>query len=52
MKTCQDVELEFTEFKKAARDRELKIKRELQTEMNHKEELRQQIAALQKQSHL
>lgn len=52
MKTCQDIELEFNEFKKAARDRELKIKRELQTEMNHKEELRQQLAALQKQSHV
>jgi hypothetical protein len=48
----QGMELELTEFKKAARERELKIKRELQTEMNHKEELRQQLASLQKQSHV
>lgn len=52
LKAYQDIELELNEFKKAARERELKIKRELQTEMNHKEELRQQLAALQKQSHV
>ena len=48
IKAYQDIELELNEFKKAARDRELKVKRELQTEMNKKEELRQQLAALQK----
>lgn len=47
----QQIDTEFNEYKKAARERELKIKRELQTEMNHKEEMRQQIAALQKQVH-
>lgn len=52
LKAYQDIELEMNEFKKAARDRELKIKRELQTEMNHKEELRQQLVSLQKQSHV
>lgn len=44
----RDMELEFTEYKKAARERELKIKRELQTEMNSKEEMKQQLASFQK----
>ena len=47
----QQMDNEFNEFKKAARERELKVKRELQTEMNHKEEMRQQLATLQKQAH-
>ncbi|KAA9345856.1 hypothetical protein [Adhaeribacter soli] len=48
VKAFRDIEQEFTEYKKAARERELKIKRELQTEMNSKEELKQQLASLQK----
>ncbi|MFC5272332.1 hypothetical protein [Adhaeribacter terreus] len=44
----KEIDHEFSEFKKAARDRELKIKRELQTEMNSKEEMRQKLALLQK----
>ena len=47
----QQIDNEFNEYKKTARERELKIKRELQTEMNNKEEMRQQIATLQKQVH-
>jgi hypothetical protein len=44
----QEIDNEFNEFRKAARERELKIKRELQTELNHKEEMRLQLASLQK----
>ena len=47
----QLIDNEFNEFKKASRERELKVKRELQTVMNSKEEMRQQLASLQKQSH-
>jgi hypothetical protein len=43
-----EIDLEFNEFKKTARERELKVKRDLQTEMNRVEELNQQIASLQK----
>ena len=50
VKAFSDMDLEFTEFKKASRDRELKIKRELQTETNSKEEMRQQLATFQKQT--
>ncbi|SDK61085.1 hypothetical protein SAMN05421823_10360 [Catalinimonas alkaloidigena] len=35
---------EFEEFRKRSREREIKIKRELQTERNHLEELRQKIS--------
>ena len=48
----QQIDYEFNEFKKAARERELKVKRELQTVTNSKEEMRQQLASLQKQSHV
>lgn len=51
VKAFSSVDQEFTEFKKASRERELKIKRELQTETNSKEEMRQQLASLQKQAH-
>ena len=47
-----EIDQEYTEFKQKARERELKIKRELQTEMNRIEELNQQIASLKKQAHL
>ncbi|MFD2247411.1 hypothetical protein [Pontibacter ruber] len=43
-----EIDQEFNEYKKTARERELKVKRELQTEMNRIEELNQQIAKLQK----
>ncbi len=46
----QQMDNEFTEYKKTARERELKVKRELQTELNHKEEMRQQLASYQKQA--
>lgn len=45
-----EIDQEFKEHKQNARDRELKIKRELQTEMNRVEELKQQIALLKKQA--
>jgi len=45
----EGMEQELNEYKKSARERELKIKRELQTEMNRIEELNQEIARLQKQ---
>ncbi|MBK0403730.1 hypothetical protein I5M27_12085 [Adhaeribacter sp. BT258] len=44
----REIDQEFNDYKKAARERELKIKRELQTEMNSKEEMRQKLALLQK----
>ncbi|TPE46292.1 hypothetical protein [Pontibacter mangrovi] len=47
-----EMELELSEYKKSARERELKIKRELQTEMNLVEDLKQQIASLKKQPQL
>lgn len=46
----EEIDQEFKEHKQTARDRELKIKRELQTEMNRVEELNQQIALLKKQA--
>jgi hypothetical protein len=49
-KAFEDIDQEFKEHKQNARDRELKIKRELQTEMNRVEELNQQIALLRKQA--
>ena len=48
IRAFQEIDQEYNEFKKAARDRELKIKRELQTELNLKEEMRVQLASLQK----
>lgn len=50
-KAFDDVNQEYDEYKKGAREKELKLKRELQTEMNRIEELNQQIASLKKQSH-
>jgi predicted nucleic acid-binding Zn-ribbon protein len=50
-KEFDDIDREFTDFKKNAREREIKIKRELQTEMNLVAELNEQIAALQKKVH-
>ena len=44
-----EIDQEFNEYKKSAREKELKVKRELQTEMNRVEELNQQIASLKKQ---
>jgi predicted PurR-regulated permease PerM len=42
------IDLELQEVKKNAREKELKLKRDLQTEMNRIEELNQEISALQK----
>jgi hypothetical protein len=42
------IDLELNEVKKNARERELKLKRDLQTEMNRIEELNQEINSLQK----
>lgn len=50
VKSYNDVEQEFKTHKQTARDKELKIKRELQTEINRVEELKQEIAALKKQT--
>jgi chromosome segregation ATPase len=50
-KAFNEIDTEYNEYKKAAREKELKVKRELQTEMNRIEELNQQIASLKKQSH-
>lgn len=47
-----EMELELNEYKKSARERELKIKRELQTELNRVEELKQQLASAKKQPQL
>ncbi|MHC2993047.1 hypothetical protein OB13_16225 [Pontibacter sp. HJ8] len=46
------IDQEYNEYKKNARERELKIKRELQTEMNLVAELNEQVAALQKKAHV
>jgi hypothetical protein len=50
-KEFDDIDREFTDFKKNAREREIKIKRELQTEMNLVAELNEQINTLQKRAH-
>jgi hypothetical protein len=50
-KEFDDIDREFADFKKNAREREVKIKRELQTEMNLVAELNDQVAALQKKVH-
>lgn len=52
VKAYNDIDSEFNEYKKAARERELKLKREMQTEMNRAEELSQQLTALQKKQHV
>ncbi|MBJ6116579.1 hypothetical protein JAO76_00125 [Pontibacter sp. BT310] len=52
VKAFNDIDNEFNEYKKAARERELKLKREMQTEFNRAEELSQQLAALQKKQHV
>lgn len=52
VKSYNDIEQEFKEHKQTARDKELKIKRELQTEINRVEELKQEIALLKKQTQL
>jgi len=51
VKAFNDIDNEFNEYKKAARERELKLKREMQTEFNRAEELNQQLTALQKKQH-
>lgn len=51
-KAFNDIDSEFNEYKKAARERELKLKREMQTEFNRAEELNQQLTALQKKQHV
>ncbi len=43
-----EIDQELTEYKKSARERELKVKRDLQTEMNRAEELTQELARLRK----
>lgn len=50
-KEFEDIDREYNDFKKNAREREIKIKRELQTEMNLVAELNDQIASLQKKVH-
>lgn len=50
-KAFEEIDQEYKEYKQNARERELKVKRELQTEMNRVEELNQQIALLKKQAH-
>lgn len=50
-KEFDDIDREFADFKKNAREREIKIKRELQTEMNLVAELNDQVASLQKKVH-
>jgi DNA repair exonuclease SbcCD ATPase subunit len=45
----EEISQEYKEHKQNAREREIKIKRELQTEANKVEELNQQIAQLKKQ---
>jgi hypothetical protein len=52
VKSYNDVEQELKNHKQTARDKELKIKRELQTEINRVEELKQEIALLKKQTQL
>lgn len=50
-RASDEMEQELTECKKTSRERELKLKRELQTEMNRVEELAKQVATLQRQHH-
>lgn len=50
-KEFDDIDREFADFKKNAREREIKIKRELQTEMNLVAELNDQVEKLQKKVH-
>ncbi|MDB5261198.1 MAG: hypothetical protein JWQ14_479 [Adhaeribacter sp.] len=50
IKSYNDIEQEFKTHKQTSREKELKIKRELQTEMNRVEELKQEIAVLKKQA--
>ncbi|MGV3587833.1 MAG: hypothetical protein ACO1OF_12575 [Adhaeribacter sp.] len=52
VKSYNDIEQELKNHKQTARDKELKIKRELQTEINRVEELKQEIALLKKQTQL
>ncbi|MCC9169030.1 hypothetical protein [Pontibacter harenae] len=47
-KAFDEIDEELNTYKKNAREKELKIKRELQTEMNRVEELKQEIASLQR----
>ncbi|MBB6611682.1 hypothetical protein H7F15_11585 [Pontibacter sp. Tf4] len=51
VKAFDDIDSEFNEYKKAARERELKLKREMQTEMNRAEDLKMELTALQKKQH-
>ncbi|RIJ42317.1 hypothetical protein [Pontibacter oryzae] len=51
-RASDEMELELNEYKKSARERELKIKRELQTELNRVEELKQQLTSARKQPQL
>jgi uncharacterized protein HemX len=44
-----EISQEYKEYKQNAREREIRIKRELQTEANKVEELNQQIVQLKKQ---
>jgi hypothetical protein len=48
-KAYDDIELELNEHKKNAREREQKIKRELQTEANLVRELQQELASVKRQ---
>jgi len=50
VKAYNDIEQEFKNHKQTARDKELKVKRELQTEMNRVEDLKQEIQVLKKQA--
>ena len=50
IKAFNDIENEYKNHKQNARDKELKIKRELQTEMNRVEDLKQEIQVLKKQA--
>lgn len=47
-----EVALELTEYKKTARERDMKVKRELQTERNLVEDLKEQLASVKKQPQL
>lgn len=44
------IDRELNDYKQKAREKELKIKRELQTEMNRVEELNQEVASLRRQA--
>ncbi|MBF9254593.1 hypothetical protein I2I11_14910 [Pontibacter sp. 172403-2] len=50
-RAADEMEQELNECKKTYREKELKLKRELQTEMNRVEELNKEIASLQRQHH-